>query len=98
DPAGVLNAGDDPLELGELRIAGLLQLPVAAAQAEVLGVEHVRVQVGPDLGEVERGQNVLVEVWRRQRLGETHFRAPDRRRGQRILLVGVYRRGRRGAA
>ena len=74
-------------ELGELGIAGFLQLAVAAAQTEVLGVEHLGVEVLPDLLEVQLGQDAFLGLLRRRgmRLDDRDLGAPHGRRGKRDL-------------
>ena len=84
------------LELGQLRVARLLQLPVAAAQPEVLRVEHVRVHVRPDRLRIERRKEVLLEVRRRQCRQDVDRGVAHGRRGERVDLA-LGRRGTRPA-
>ena len=65
----VLQRGDQRLQLGGLGIALLEQAREAAAQSEVLAVEHLRVEVGPHLAQVlHRRPDDAVGTWRRHRL------------------------------
>ena len=60
----------DPSLPGGNDDSGLFELPVAAAQAQMLGVEHVGVQVLPHLFQVELRQDVLLQIGRRNGRGQ----------------------------
>ena len=84
DPAGPPDAADDLFELRELGIRRFLELPVAAAQTEMLRVQHVRIDVGPNRFRIERRVHVLFEVGRPDRRQDFDRGVADRRRGERV--------------
>ena len=61
-----LHGLDLSLQLERLHVARLERLAEAAAEAEVAAVEHLRVDVAPDLVEVARLLDVAVEVRHRR--------------------------------
>ena len=71
---------DDGLELARLRVPLLEQSTHDAAQAEMLAVQHLKIEVGIDVAQRDVAQQVRLEIRRARRLRLRHARAHDRRR------------------